>query len=150
MSELKKVSELNMSAGGDDSGRVGTIYLTYHAKLRGNFLPVLGDASEADECVRETFRHFFYLMKERGWESDAKKRDRYLMRIAGGVCSRRLAEKTRRRASALARVEQESLLDKLRREVLRPAEQLAHPRQLFVRAFGFVRQPRLKHLFALR
>ncbi len=151
------MNTLDMNVSGDDSQRAGRVYLMYGAKLYGNSLSLLGDASEADECVRETFRHFFLLMKDLRWEADAEAIDTYLMRISGGVSSRRLAEKrrlaaalARQEAEALALQESESLLNKLRREALRPVEQLAQFKQLFVRTFGVVRQPKLKQLSAIR
>lgn len=144
------MNTLDMNVSGEHVRHAGRIYLMYGAKLRDKSLGLLGDPSEADECVSETFRHFFLLMKDLRWEADAEATEMYLMRIAGGVSSARLAEQRKRRAESVARQEKESPLDTLRRLTLRPVEQLVQLKQLFVRTFGVVRQPRWRHLSALR
>lgn len=139
-----------MSASDEYSPHIGQIYLKYNARLRGNFLSQLGDDSEAEECVQETLRLFFFFMKDRCWESEVKLLDVYLMRIAGGVCSKKLAEKRARSANVLGRHEKESLFDRIRREVIQPVQKRMELKQLFLRMFGNVRQPTLKQLPDLR
>jgi DNA-directed RNA polymerase specialized sigma24 family protein len=137
-----------MSASGEYTRYIGQIYQGYNARLRGNFLALLGNASDADECVQETLRHFFYFMKDRCWESDVKSIDAYLMRIAGGVGSKKLAEKRAQREDSLGRHENDSLLDKVRREVFQPIQERVKFKQLFLRIVDNFRQPRLKQLSA--
>jgi len=79
----------------DQSQYIGTVYQQHSARLRRYFLIQLGGPSEADNCVQETIRRFFFFMEDRDWEAEAEYISVYLMRIAGLICSRKLAEKRR-------------------------------------------------------
>ncbi len=79
----------------DQSQYIGTVYQQYSDRLRRYFLIQLGDPSEADNCVQETMRRFFFFLEDRDWEAEAEYISVYLMRIAGLICSRKLAEKRR-------------------------------------------------------
>jgi hypothetical protein len=136
-----------MSASGEYSLYIGPIYQRYNARLRSNFLSLLGDEREADECLQETLRCFFFFMQDRCWESEAKLIDVYLMRIAGAVSSRRLARQRARLVEAGAK---ERVLEKLRREIIKPLQAHAALKQLLLRTFGGVRQPSLQQLSVLR
>jgi hypothetical protein len=136
-----------MSTSGEYSLYIGQVYQRHNARLRSNFLSQLGDETEADECLQETLRHFFFFMQDRCWESEAHLVDVYVMRIAGAVCSRRLA---RKRALAASAPEQKSLLERLGREALKPVQASAALKQLFLRTFANAGQPSLEQLSALR
>jgi hypothetical protein len=135
-----------MSASGEYSLYIGPIYQRYNARLRSNFLSLLGDEREADECLQETLHCFFFFMQDRCWESEAKLIDIYLMRIAGAVSSRRLARRRARVAKAGAK---EGVLEQLRRTIIRPLQARAAFKQL-IGTFGGLRQPSLRQLSALR
>jgi hypothetical protein len=139
-----------MEACDEYSRHVGLIKQRYGAKLRRNFLSQLGDASEAEACWQETLRYFLLFMEDHCWEPDEKLTRVYLLRLAGAVCSRRLAEKRLRCASGCGRWEGESALDKIVRELIQLARWRVEFKQLFLKIFGSVRQPRLKQLAALR
>ncbi len=136
-----------MSASGEYNRHINRVYQRYNARLRSNFLSQLGDEAEARECLQETLRHFFFFMQERCWESEDDLVEVYVMRIAGGVCSRRLA---RKRLLLASTHEQESLLDRLGREVLKPIQASVALKQFFLRAFGYARQSSLQRLSALQ
>lgn len=53
-----------------------------YPRLQRYFLREVGDISEADEYVRETFRRFFLFMKGRDWEREEEYTSVYLMRLA--------------------------------------------------------------------
>jgi DNA-directed RNA polymerase specialized sigma24 family protein len=76
---------------------IGQVTQEHYARLRHYFLIQLGDASEADECVEETMRHFFFFMEERQWEEETEYISDYLMKIAGLLWSRKVIEKRSRR-----------------------------------------------------
>jgi hypothetical protein len=83
-------------AGANQSQYIRHIYHEHYARLRHYFLIQLDDASRANACVQETMRHFFFFMEDRDWEAEAEYIFVYLMRIAGLICSRALAEKKRK------------------------------------------------------
>jgi hypothetical protein len=139
-----------INASEEQSQYLGQFYEEYYARLRSYFQLQLGDASEADDCVQETLRHFFFFMKDRCWEAEVKLINFRLRMIAGGVCSKKLAKKRARLANGSGRQEKESLLDKIMREVLWPIRSRMEFKQMFIKMFGNVRQPRLKQLSALR
>lgn len=134
-----------MSASGEYSIHIGQVYLRYNTRLRSNFLSQLGDEAEAEECLQETLRHFFFFMQDRCWESEVELIDVYVMRIAGAVCSRRLARKR-----ALPAAAPERLLDRLGHKMFKPVHAGVVLNQLFLRAFGSATHPRLHELSALR
>lgn len=136
-----------LSASSEYSLYIGPIYQRYNARLRRNFVSLLGDEREADECLQETLRRFFFFMQDRCWESEAKLIDTYLMRTAGAVSSRRLARQRARLAEAIAK---EGVLEQLRREIIKPLQTYSALKQLLLRTFGGVRQPSLQRLSALQ
>lgn len=74
------------------SGRgphVGQIYDGHYSALRRYFMKHLGDASEADACVRDTFRRFFDSMKGGRFEDVRPYARARLMRAAFAVCTER-------------------------------------------------------------
>lgn len=77
----------------DHSQYIAQIYQEHYARLRHYFRTQLGDKPDADACVHETIRRFFFFMEDRCWEADVEYFAVYLMRIAGLLCSRKLAEK---------------------------------------------------------
>lgn len=91
----------NINTSEDQSQYIGQVYQEYYAKLRHYFLTQLGDEAIADDCVQETMRRFFFFMEDRNWEAEAEYVSVYLMRIAGFIYSRKLAEKTRKHAQRL-------------------------------------------------
>jgi DNA-directed RNA polymerase specialized sigma24 family protein len=94
----------NINAGEDHVRYIGQVYQEQYAKLRRYFLIQLGSSSEADERVHETMRRLFFFMEDRDWEAEAEYIPVYLMRIAGFICSRRLAEKRSRSAFNKVRI----------------------------------------------
>lgn len=124
------ISTINASE--EHSQHIGQVYREHYARLRRYFLAHLGDASEADQCAQETIRRFFFFMEDRCWETDVEYIPVYLMRIAGFLCSRRLAEKRVRRSNSL-KGENNSLLNKIKNKVIQAINELAEFRQLFLR-----------------
>jgi hypothetical protein len=139
-----------MSANGEHYRYYGKVYQKYNAWLRGNFLRQLGDDSEVDECVQKTFDYLFLYMEDRCWEAEKKLIGYRLRMIAGGVCSKKLAERRARPANGSNCQEKARLLDKIRREVLRPISERMEFKQMFLRIFGRAKHPRLKQLSAYR
>jgi hypothetical protein len=88
----------DIKASEEQSQYVGQVYQEHYARLRDYFLPQLGDASEADACIEETFNLLFFFMEDRPWEAEAEYIPSHLMKIAGLLCSKRLAAKGARRA----------------------------------------------------
>lgn len=111
---------------------IGQIYQKYYARLRHYFLIQLGDVSEADKCVHETIRLFFFFMEERQWreEEEAEYISVYLMRIAGPLCSRKLIEKRSRRIVSFG------LLNKIRTEVTKIIKRRIDFIRLVLRSVG--------------
>jgi hypothetical protein len=109
----------NINASEEQSQYIGQVYQEHYARLRHYFLTQLGNTSEADDCVQETIRHLFFFMEERCWEAEAEYIPVYLMRIAGLLCSRKLAEKRLQSANNLDGNESNSLFDKVRIAVIR-------------------------------
>src|SRR5437016_5225667 len=101
-----------INASEDHSQYVGQVYQEHYARLRHYFLIQLGNASEADDCVHETLRRLFFFMEERDWEAEAEYIFVYLMRIAGGICSKKLGEKGPQRTSGLGNMHN-SLFNKI-------------------------------------
>lgn len=88
--------------GGAEPGQhVEQVYDGHHARLRHYFLRQIGDRSEAEACVQETFGRFFLFIKRRQWEQEAPYIPVYLMRIAGLLCLEKLTEKGPLRAESL-------------------------------------------------
>jgi hypothetical protein len=108
-----------IDADEDHSQYVGQVYQEHYPRLRHYFLVQLGDPSEADDLVQETMRHFFFFMEDRHWEGEAEYVPAHLMKIAGLLCSRKLAEKRSRRAADLGDIESNGLLNKIRAEAVR-------------------------------
>lgn len=107
----------NFNVSEDHSQYVGQVYQEHCARLRHYFLTQLGDVREAESCVNETFRHFFFFMEDRDWETEAEFIRVYLMRIAGRICSRRLGELGPRRTANLNSM-RETLFNKVRTEAI--------------------------------
>ena len=123
----------------EHSQYVGLVYQEYYAKLRDFFLMLLGDASEADDCVQETLRHFFFFMEDRCWETNAEFISVYLMRIAGAICSKRLAERA-----------EQSKFDKFRNRVSQAIKERKELRQLFLTVKGYHGWSKVKQVASLR
>lgn len=104
---------VNIKAGEEHSQYVGQIYQEHYARLRNYFLTQLGDASEADACLQETFNLFFFFMEDRCWEAEAEYLPAHLMKIAGLLCSKKLAAKGTRRKHRFGDGVRDSLLGKL-------------------------------------
>lgn len=106
----------NFNVSEDHSQYVGQVYQEHYARLRHYFLSQLGDVCEAESCVHETFRRFFFFMEEREWEAEAEYFFVYLMRIAGLLCSRKLGEMRSQHAADLNGNGRNSLFNKVRAE----------------------------------
>ena len=109
---------VNIDASEDQSHHVAKFYQEQYARLRHYFLTQLGDDAEAERCIQETVRHFFYFMEDRDWEAEAEYIPVYLMRIAGQLCSKRMGEKASGRAE-----ENKGLFNKVRAEVIRAVKE---------------------------
>jgi hypothetical protein len=120
------ITTINVSE--EQSQYVGQVYEEHYARLRRYFQLQLSDTPEADAGVQETLRHFFFFMEDRCWEAEAEFIDVYIMRIAGAVCSRRLARKRVRLTNAPMI---ESLFYRLTHEVLKPIQVGMALKQLF-------------------
>jgi hypothetical protein len=129
---------------------IGQVYEEYNVRLRDYFLAQLGNTREADNCVQETIRLFFFFMEDRCWETDAEYIPVYVMRIAGFLCSRKLAERSGRRKDSLISHKTSVLFDKIRTEVAQTIKGRAEFWQLFLRIRGNNRQSRVKQLTSLR
>jgi DNA-directed RNA polymerase specialized sigma24 family protein len=105
-----------INASEEHSQYIGQVYQKHYARLRHYFLTQLNSASEADDCVQETFRRFFFFMEDRCWEADAKYIHIYLMRIAGLLCSRKLSETRAPHATKADNSRRNSLFNKVRAE----------------------------------
>lgn len=106
------------SVSEDHSQYVGQIYREHYGRLHHYFMSQLGDAAVADECVDETVRHFFFFMEERQWEEEEQYIFVYLMRIAGLLCSRKLAARRPPRPADLAARTRRGMLEKVRTEAV--------------------------------
>jgi len=126
----------SINAGEEHSRYFGQVYQEHYARLRNYFLTQLSDASEADDCVEETIRRFFFFMEDRCWEADAEHIPVYLMRIAGGIlCSIKSAKRARRKRSLGVR-EAGGLFAKVKSEVIQPLRERLEFRHLFLGAAG--------------
>lgn len=106
------------NAGDDYGGRVGRVCESQYARLWRYFLIQLGDAPEADRCVRETLYRFFVFAGRRRWEEVAGHVQGCVMRMAVGVCSEKLAER-RRLADARGDDDGEGALRRMTEEAAR-------------------------------
>jgi DNA-directed RNA polymerase specialized sigma24 family protein len=129
----KKMTISTINSSEEHSQHIGQIYREYYARLRRYFLAQLGNASEADHCAQETIRCFFFFMEDRCWEADAEYIPVYLMRIAGFLCSRKLAEKRLRRSNSLDCSENNNLFNKVKNEVVQAINEFTSFRYLFLR-----------------
>lgn len=116
------ISTINASE--EHSLHIGQVYQEHYERLRLYFLTQLGNANEADDCAQETIRRFFFFMEDRCWETDAEYIPVYLMRIAGFLCSRRLAGKRVQRSNSLGGSQSDSLFNKIKNEVLQTISEL--------------------------
>jgi hypothetical protein len=133
----------------EHSRHIGQVYQENYARLRHYFQAQLGNAAEADVCVHETIRCFFFFMEDRCWEADAEYVPVYLMRIAGGLlCSKKLAAETSR-WSWLRDGKTGNLFRKIRNEVFRPTKEHLESVQLFLRVW-VGRKPQGRHVPPLR
>ncbi|HWS87272.1 MAG TPA: hypothetical protein VN282_09925 [Pyrinomonadaceae bacterium] len=105
-------------ASEDQSRHVGRVYQENYARLRRYCLAQLGDESEAEQCIHETMRRFFFFMEERDWEAEEEFIPVYLIRIAGLLCVRKLGEKRARRPAGTERDARGGLFDKVRAEAV--------------------------------
>lgn len=128
------------NASEEHSQYVGQIYQRHYTGLRHYFLMQLGDASEADACVEETISRFFFFMEDRCWEADMEYIPVYIMRIAGFLCSKKLAARRALRKNRLGWRKVVGRLNKIMREVVRPIKERAESIRLFFRARGGTRQ----------
>lgn len=131
-----EIARATINVSEEHSQHVGQVYQEHYARLRHYFLTQLGAASEAEDCVRETIRHFFFFMEDRLWEAEYI--SVYLMRIAGLICSRKLAEKRLRSANGLKENENRGRFNKIRTQAVRTIKErieFRQPefRQLFLR-----------------
>ncbi|HEX8285502.1 MAG TPA: hypothetical protein VF588_19260 [Pyrinomonadaceae bacterium] len=123
---------------------IGEVYQKYYPRLRNYFTAQLGDTPDADACVQETVRRFFFFMEDRCWEADAEFVPVYLMRIAGGLlCSKMSA------GAKAGRGKSYGLFDKIKGQLLQPLRARPEMVRLFLGAVG-VRQAGSKRAFALR
>jgi DNA-directed RNA polymerase specialized sigma24 family protein len=126
----------------DHSRYIGQVYQEQYARLQRYFLIQLGDSSEADDCVQETIRRLFFFMEDRNWEAEAEYIPVYLMRIAGLLCSRKLAEKRSQRAASLSNNENNSLFVKIKIEMIKALKERVEFKQSIRRqAVGTLGQP---------
>lgn len=122
-----------INATEEQSQYIGQVYQDYSARLRDYFLPQLGNVSETDEYVEKTLRQFFFFMENRCWELETEYIPVYLMRIAGSLCSKRLAEKSMQRSNTLSRAQNSRLFRKVKNEALRITDEIAEFGQLFLK-----------------
>src|ERR1041384_5697363 len=120
-----------INSNDDHSRYIEQIYEEYYAKLQKYFLTQLGDVSEAHDSVQETIRRFFFFMEERHWEAEAEFIPVYLMRIAGLLCSRRLAEK-RSQAHIVDGNENNSFFNRIRTQTIQTIKERIQFKQLFL------------------
>jgi hypothetical protein len=104
----------------DHSRHGGQIHQEYYAGLHYYFLSQSGDASEADGRANETISRFFVFMKGRCWEAEAKHFPKYMLDIAGQLCSEKSAAESARRENVFARAKADGLLYKIIDAVIRP------------------------------
>ena len=78
-------------------------------------------------------------MEDRCWETDVEYLSVYLMRIAGSICSRKLAERKR-----------QSKFDKFRNGVVQAIKERKDFKQLFLIISGKSGQSRVKQVSSLR
>mgnify|MGYP001143766971 CR=1 FL=1 len=124
----------------------GQFYQEHYARLRHYFLMQLGDTSEANDCTQETLRYFFFFMEDRCWAREAQHIPVYLMRLAGSVCTSRLAERGARRKKRHGLQKARGLFGKLRNEVARPLGDWKGLGRLVLGARGGDGRARAKHL----
>ncbi len=117
----------------EHSRYTGRVYQEHYASLRHYFLTQLGNTSEANDCVQETMRHFFFFMEDRCWETEFEYISVYLMRIAGQLCSRKLAEKRVQRRNNLGVNENNNLFNKIKSEVIQTIKGHIEFRQHFLK-----------------
>lgn len=128
-----------IDVGEEHSQYVGHVYQEHYAKLRDYFLTQFNSASEADACVQETISRFFFFMEDRCWEADAQYVPVYLMRIAGLICSKKLAAKHARSKRPGSDVVFK-LFNKISNEVVQIIEERVEPLRLSLRAWSHDRQ----------
>jgi hypothetical protein len=126
---------VNIDAGEDNNHYVAKVYQEQYARLRRYFLIQLGDGPEAERCIQETMRRFFFFMEDRDWEAEAEYIPVYLMRIAGMLCSRRLCEKGPKRARSRGEGG-EGPFNKVRAEVVRAVKERIEFMKIFLRLTG--------------
>lgn len=122
-----------INASEDHNHYVGQVYEEHYGRLLHYFLVQIGDTSEADNCVHETIRRLFFFMENRDWEAEAEYINVYLMRIAGLLCTRKLAEKRSQGALSLADNGNKSSFNKIRDEVLQTIKERLQFKQFFVK-----------------
>jgi hypothetical protein len=121
-----------INANEDQNQYIGQIHEQYYAKLRHYFLIQISDASEADDCAQETICRFFYFMEDRHWETEAEYIDVYLMRIAGFLCSRKLAKKRSPSAVNPESDEIKSLFNKIRAKAINTCQKMIQLKQFLL------------------
>jgi AcrR family transcriptional regulator len=127
-----------INVGGENSRYAGQKYQKHYARLRRNFLSLLNDAEEADDCLRETLQHFSYYLQSRPRETDAKLLGVCLPRIAGAVGARRLAAQRMRREN--------SLFNRVKREVTQALKEGVDVREFALKLADGFRPLGLKQL----
>jgi DNA-directed RNA polymerase specialized sigma24 family protein len=122
-----KIATINASE--EHNQYIGQVYQEHYATLRHYFQTQLDDNSEADDCVHETIRRFFFFMEDRHWETEAEYISVYLKRIAGLLCTRKLVEKKAHHMSGLEHNEHHGLFSKIRTEAIRTIKERIEFRQ---------------------
>jgi len=105
-----------IDANEDHSQYIGEVYEEYYGQLRQYFMKQIGNTTEVDNCVQETIRLLFIFMQDRSWEVEVEFIYVYLMRIAGLLCSRKLAENMSQRRDSFDNNESNNALNKIRTE----------------------------------
>jgi hypothetical protein len=128
----------------EHSRHIGLVYQKYYARLHYYFQAQLGDTPEAEDCVQETIRRFFFFMEDRVWEADAENVPVYLMRIAGALlCAKRAAAGQVGGGKAAGR------FGRIRNELIQPFRARLESVRLLLKALG-VGQPGTRPAHALR
>lgn len=122
-----------INASEDHNHYVGQVYKEHYGRLLHYFSMQISDTSEADNCVHETIRYLFFFMEDRDWEAEAEYINVYLMRIAGLLCTRKLAEKRSQCVHSLIENGNKSSFNKIRDEVLQTIKGHLQFKQFFLR-----------------
>lgn len=89
------MSMINTNDGAPHGRQVKEVYEIHYPRLKRYFLRQFGDASVADDCIRETVCRFFDFIRGLEWREVSKYLFVYLMPVARDVCFERLAREAR-------------------------------------------------------